>query len=351
MKIEIGESLAYTWLRHVCKCQIVQTNWKVSPTWDSLNRARAFEFMELCNNVFHGIFNLYIFKQNANYSQVLGQGECDALGIKKTETGFIYYGLDVAFHTNGLGYGNYVESAAKVIEKCVRTAMCLHNYMGTDAGEIVFISPKIQNGGINILNPAIEKLNQLFAENNYNFNTTIYYGDSFKNEIIQPSLNVIDDVNDTSELFLRSAQMLNLFGLIQNTEIAQNLGNDQPNDQRMRNRPATTKYLFEGNSYKMGRLALEIVKNYVGNHPETTYNELREVFPQTLIFNRKPIIRRITELSESELNGRRAYTNADDLISVADANDVCVSSQWSKEDMPIFLETIRNLGFDVQTEE
>ena len=30
MKIEMGESLFYSWLRHVKECQIVQTNWKVS---------------------------------------------------------------------------------------------------------------------------------------------------------------------------------------------------------------------------------------------------------------------------------------------------------------------------------
>lgn len=33
MKIEKGESLSYSWLRHVKECQIVQTNWKVSPQW------------------------------------------------------------------------------------------------------------------------------------------------------------------------------------------------------------------------------------------------------------------------------------------------------------------------------
>lgn len=33
MKIEMGESLFYSWLRHVKECQIVQTNWKVSSQW------------------------------------------------------------------------------------------------------------------------------------------------------------------------------------------------------------------------------------------------------------------------------------------------------------------------------
>ncbi len=39
MKIEMGESLFYSWLRHVKACQIVQTNWKVSQHWELKHEA------------------------------------------------------------------------------------------------------------------------------------------------------------------------------------------------------------------------------------------------------------------------------------------------------------------------
>ena len=39
MKIEIGESLIYTWLRHVKGCQIVQTNWRPSEFWSLSNQS------------------------------------------------------------------------------------------------------------------------------------------------------------------------------------------------------------------------------------------------------------------------------------------------------------------------
>lgn len=358
MKLEIGESLAYTWLRHVCKCLIVQTNWKVSPKWSSLNRERARDFMNRCDISFYEMFDSHIFKQNTSFDQVLGQGECDAIGIKKAGDGYEYYGLDVAFHKNGLGYGNYKENAEKVISKCVRTAMCLFNYMGTNTGNILFISPKIQSGGINTLRPAIDKLNQLFIENDFNFNTKIYYGESFKNEIIKPTLKIIDEVNDTSELFLRSAQMLNMFNLVQNIE-TEDVPEDNPltneinSPNNKQSRSSRTKYIFEGNSYTMGQLALEIVKNYVGANSNITYNTLKNTFPQKLDFDGKPIIRRVSELSDAELNGRpkRAYVNADDIISLIDANDICVNSQWTKKDMPSFLETARKLGYNIQKEE
>jgi hypothetical protein len=46
MKIEMGESLFYSWLRHAKECQIVQTNWTTSGQWklyheDELNKIKS----------------------------------------------------------------------------------------------------------------------------------------------------------------------------------------------------------------------------------------------------------------------------------------------------------------------
>lgn len=54
MKIEMGESLFYSWLRHVKECQIVQTNWKASPQWQLQHEDKLIEIatikekQELC---------------------------------------------------------------------------------------------------------------------------------------------------------------------------------------------------------------------------------------------------------------------------------------------------------------
>ena len=37
MKIEMGESLAASWLKHCKGCTLVQTNWKPSPKWEEHN--------------------------------------------------------------------------------------------------------------------------------------------------------------------------------------------------------------------------------------------------------------------------------------------------------------------------
>ncbi len=46
MKTEMGESLIYSWMRHIKKCQITQTNWKSSPEWKLENEKRLTAFMK-----------------------------------------------------------------------------------------------------------------------------------------------------------------------------------------------------------------------------------------------------------------------------------------------------------------
>lgn len=65
MKIEMGESLLYSWLRHVKECQIVQTNWKVSPQWNTLHRSELQALMEATDQHFKERFGYDIFKQNS----------------------------------------------------------------------------------------------------------------------------------------------------------------------------------------------------------------------------------------------------------------------------------------------
>lgn len=53
MKIEMGESLFYSWLRHVKECQVVQTNWKVSSQWTLLHEDELETIKEKTDTFFH----------------------------------------------------------------------------------------------------------------------------------------------------------------------------------------------------------------------------------------------------------------------------------------------------------
>lgn len=80
MKIEIGESLACSWLRHVRQCWLVQANWKFSEHWEKC--VTEAELEELFN-VMKAHFDRGggVFKKTKDINQFLKQGEIDAVGV------------------------------------------------------------------------------------------------------------------------------------------------------------------------------------------------------------------------------------------------------------------------------
>lgn len=211
MKIEMGESLFYSWLRHVKECQIVQTNWKVSPQWD-LQHEEELEVLQ--NEVaehFKTKCNYDVFKQNRSLSQIIQQGECDVLGISVDRDKSSLYAVDVAFHEDGLNYGPKDVTVAKVIAKLTRTAVCLYGYFDAKEAELIFGSPKINPAILNELTPCIDDLNHIFQSQGYGFKARVIANDSFDEKVFQPILLVSEGIADTSELFIRSYQMYRMF--------------------------------------------------------------------------------------------------------------------------------------------
>lgn len=210
MKIEMGESLLYSWLRHVKECQIVQTNWKVSPQWNPLHREELQDMMTATDRHFKARFGFEIFKQNS-LAQLLAQAEVDVLGVHFDENAFYVYAIDVAFHEAGLVYGSKEETAARVIKKCIRAAMCIFDCFGKKEGEIIFASPKVHRATMDLLQPAISELYAFLAEYGYSFVFRLIVNEEFGSSILDPILIASQNVSDTSELFMRSYQLYQLF--------------------------------------------------------------------------------------------------------------------------------------------
>lgn len=78
MKIEMGESLIYSWLRHEKLCQLVQTNWKVSPFWELENRQDVETLFVICRNYFLEKHSFDISK-GCSLEQFLKQAEIDGI--------------------------------------------------------------------------------------------------------------------------------------------------------------------------------------------------------------------------------------------------------------------------------
>jgi len=211
MKIEMGESLFYSWLRHVKECQVVQTNWKVSPQWSLQHMDELEALMVAADTLFDSKYGYKVFKKNSSLSQLIQQGECDAVGISIQEDGNHLYAVDVAFHESGLNYGSRDETVMKVISKSLRTTMCLYGFMDSKDAEIIFASPKINPAIVNDLAPCMEDANTLLAGRGFDFTLRVIANDEFNESVLQPILLMSDGVADTTELFLRSYQMFTMF--------------------------------------------------------------------------------------------------------------------------------------------
>lgn len=198
MKIEMGESLFYSWLRHVKECQVVQTNWKVSPQWNLQHEADIELLMQRVDEHFSAKYGYDVFKKNASMSQILQQGECDVVGVAIQDGSNNVYAVDVAFHEGGLNYGSKEVTVMKVIAKSVRTAMCLWGYMECKNAEIIFASPKINPAIMNDVVPCIDEVNHIFKELGYELKARLIANADFNDTVLQPILMVSDGVADTS---------------------------------------------------------------------------------------------------------------------------------------------------------
>ena len=133
------------------------------------------------------------------------------MGISFDESDKHIYAIDVAFHEAGLNYGSKEETVSRVIKKCIRTAMCIYGYYGFSDGTIIFTSPKINPAVIKDINASTDDIASVLNNLNLNYKIRIIANEDFSDKVLEPVLNVLGDVADTSELFMRSLQMYNLF--------------------------------------------------------------------------------------------------------------------------------------------
>ncbi len=271
MKIEIGESLLYSWLRHAKGCQLVQTNWKASSnSWEIRNEESLQKLMLDSSELFNSKYNYQIYKGTVALSQLLQQAEIDVLGVNFREEAQYLYAIDVAFHEAGLNYGSKDETIMRVIKKILRSAMCLYGYFDIKIGEVIFVSPKVHNSVINSLMEYVPEIQRLLHDAGLNYSVRIIVNNDFEEKIMQPVIASTSLIADTSELFMRSMQMYNMFSYDRVRKIEKSRLN--VNKKQMTEMIEVTN--IEGlNEMKIGALVRSTLTKMLSNH-EITMDEI-----------------------------------------------------------------------------
>ena len=212
MKIEMGESLLQSYLKYVKKCVLAQTNWKTSTSWNIGKK----EF-EQVNFLFEKIHDCNEFSdvfKDVSLEQALKQAELDVVGINN---GTVYM-VEVAFHENGLQYGDCIETKDRVCKKLLRAYLLGCAYFPNYKYEIIFASPKVNPRTDKIIRKYFSALNEKFSING---TVTFKYiaNDDFNEEILLPTIQISKSDSDSSELFLRSVRMLELFNMVKSYDL------------------------------------------------------------------------------------------------------------------------------------
>ncbi len=205
MKVEMGESLCYSYLRHVKNCWLVQTNWKSSEHWETYRSGDDLEEMyKDMKRKFNR--NGEVFKKTKTASQFMQQGEIDVIGID--QKGGVH-ALDVAFHESGLLYQDGTDNT--VLKKLLRTYMLLQAYGPRGANShIYFVSPRVTVSDQKLLEEAFCELRREYPKTNWK----LIVNSDFTEGMVRATLEKTNKVTDTSELFARSSKLLELSGML-----------------------------------------------------------------------------------------------------------------------------------------
>lgn len=223
MKLEMGESLIASWLKHNYSCQIVHQNWKASAKWDQcIEKSKIEKLLKEIKKKFSEL-DLDFTTKKMKSSQMIQQGEIDCLGICLKISDFNdesllmvdkIYAVEVAFHEDGLNYGGIEETCKRIRKKYIRMALTIYQYFGVKEAVIIFASPKTLQSHVELIKQTAVDVTVLFKELGFNFEFKLYCNEDFENNIFKPVCNILDEVSDTSELFLRSLKLANLFNPI-----------------------------------------------------------------------------------------------------------------------------------------
>lgn len=217
MKVDIGESIIYSWLRHEKQCQFVQLNWKSSGAWEKGNIDSAIEIFERLKKISDSN-GVRLIGESVKLEQFLKQAEIDVLGLSLKDkigdnnSGYSISAVDIAFHEGGLGYKNPHLVVAK---KLARAALIVLMYFKTDKAELVFASPKVHKDTLNKLDIILSEVESCFDGLSFDFKCV--FNEEFEKQILFPVLRNTKTIADTSELFARATKLLDVFSYLKET--------------------------------------------------------------------------------------------------------------------------------------
>lgn len=109
-----------------------------------------------------------------------------------------------------------------------------------------------------------------------------------------------------------------------------------------------SKFIFKGEVYNKGRLVNTVVREYVAQHPDTTFTKLKQVFSDDIqgnhgVFDKLSIAEEIYHRT----NYKRYYIKPSETINLSDGI-IATCNQWNPSNIQVFIEKARDVGFSIE---
>jgi hypothetical protein len=112
-----------------------------------------------------------------------------------------------------------------------------------------------------------------------------------------------------------------------------------------------TKYLFKGIAYRKNRLVLAVINQYRSEHPDTTLQNLKEVFPDSLQGALGVIsIREKAQEIFDRTDKKRHFLADSEILRTADDLEIAVCTQWGTGNIENFIDCARKIGYQIEAE-
>jgi hypothetical protein len=197
MKIEIGEFLILSWLRHVRGCVVTQMNWSPSPAWTVTRERELRATFEAVRTFSDDTIDFGTFVRHARID-VLG------LRLDRDSGGIEAIAVDSAINDTELPHGNAEETIVRLIQRMTRAAFALAAFLQPRQASVVFATPWLATAVRQEVQRHLDLLELRLAEQRdralSHLRFRVIADADFADEIVQPVLEHADAVADTSGL-------------------------------------------------------------------------------------------------------------------------------------------------------
>ncbi len=180
-RMELERSLVFSYLKHIKKCKIIQTNWLPCINGWNIHSRKGDELIRLAKNYFRNKYRISIFEEIATLDDINKENVVDAFGISFNEdyTQKMYGVCSCIFKENTTLSKKYV------LEKIFLTAIYFISCFNKIEGNIIFLCSSADLELIKNLAALYEDIKEVFSQVKCEFELNIYLNEQFNEEVIK----------------------------------------------------------------------------------------------------------------------------------------------------------------------